>query len=532
MPACRAHHRSRQPILLKDLSGTTLPVMLAAVLATVLTLCRPIVVQADPMPLPYQQAEETAKTVPLSQDKQSAATNSSTQLPPLPTSFPLLPDIVVQAPQEVVLDNGLRVFLLEDREVPLVKASLLMKGGARASPADKVGLATISAGVQRAGGSREHPGNALDEALELRAASIEGGASGDAIAMGFECLTEDLEEVMGLFNEVIQEPALQQDKVALYKAQMLNLIGHRNDNSAVIPQRELRKLVYGTDSVFARSPTASQIASVTTADITDFLHAWERPDGAVFGMAGDFDSQQAIALLNQSLGKWKPHSSQPADPPAIPSTPLPPQNSSGRLFLVDRTGQTQANIAVGEVGINLLDPDSFALDVLGDIMNGFGGRLFDEIRSKEGLAYSVSGGWNTTPADHVGIFVAGGETAKPVEFLAALQRVLQDIRQEAPSQKVLDTAKAQTLNSFVFNFASSNTQLQRILIYSLLGLPQDYLFQYKTGIEQVTSEDVRNAAQRHLHPNQQTVIVAADKDAFEMQLTQRFGDLQLLTVDN
>ena len=109
---------------------------------------------------------------------------------------------------------------------------------------------------------------------------------------------------------------------------------------------------------------------------------------------------------------------------------------------------------------------------------------------------------------------------------------MQDIRQEAPSQKVLDTAKAQTLNSFVFNFASSNTQLQRILIYSLLGLPQDYLFQYKTGIEQVTSEDVRNAAQRHLHPNQQTVIVAADKDAFEMQLTQRFGDLQLLTVDN
>ena len=67
---------------------------------------------------------------------------------------------------------------------------------------------------------------------------------------------------------------------------MLNLIGHRNDNSAVIPQRELRKLVYGTDSVFARSPTASQIASVTSADITNFLHAWERPDGAVFGMAG------------------------------------------------------------------------------------------------------------------------------------------------------------------------------------------------------------------------------------------------------
>ena len=56
---------------------------------------------------------------------------------------------------------------------------------------------------------------------------------------------------------------------------------------------------------------------------------------------------------------------------------------AGKLYLVDRQGQTQANIAVGEVGIDLLDPDNFALDVLGDIMNGFGGRLFDELRSRE-----------------------------------------------------------------------------------------------------------------------------------------------------
>lgn len=502
-----------------------------------LMLFTPSSALAIPEALPYQQADQTAETqkakaAPLSQDKQSAATNSSSQLPPLPTSFPLLPDIIVQAPQEVKLDNGLRVFLLEDHEVPLVKATLLIKGGARASPADKVGLATISAGVQRAGGSRAHPGSVLDEALEVKAASIEGGASGDAIGMGFECLTEDLPEILGLFDELIQEPALPEDKLTLYKSQVLNLISHRNDNAAVIPPRELRKLVYGPDSVYARGPTAAQVAGMTNADVVEFLQKWERPDNAVFGITGDFDSKQAIALLNESLGKWKPAAAQPSEPPPLPTTPIPPQDHSGRLFLIDRSGQTQASISVGEVGIDLLDPDSFALDVLGDIMNGFGGRLFDQLRSKEGLAYSVSGGWNTTPADHVGLFVAGGETAKPAEFLTALQRVLQDVRNEAPSQKVLDTAKAQTLNSFVFNFASTTTQLQRILIYSLLGLPQDYLFQYKAGIEHVTSEDVRNAAQRHLHPDQQIIVVAADRDTFEAPLTQSFGKVESLTIDN
>lgn len=115
---------------------------------------------------------------------------------------------------------------------------------------------------------------------------------------------------------------------------------------------------------------------------------------------------------------------------------------------------------------------------------------------------------------------------------SAVYHFMQDVRNEAPTQKVLDTAKAQTLNSFVFNFASTTTQLQRVLIYSLLGLPQDYLFQYKTGIEQVTSENVRNAAQRHLHPDQQIVVVAADKNAFEADLTQKFGKVELLSIDS
>ena len=80
--------------------------------------------------------------------------------------------------------------------------------------------------------------------------------------------------------------------------QVLNLIVHRNDNAAVIPGRELRKLVYGHDSVFARSPSAAQIAAVTAEDVADFLHAWERPDGAVFGMAG---MQLLSQLRHQSL---------------------------------------------------------------------------------------------------------------------------------------------------------------------------------------------------------------------------------------
>ena len=78
--------------------------------------------------------------------------------------------------------------------------------------------------------------------------------------------------------------------------QILNLITHRNDNTAVIPPRELKKLVYGPDSVFARGPTAAQVAGMTQADVAEFLQKWERPDNAVFGMAGELTLFGTIAI--------------------------------------------------------------------------------------------------------------------------------------------------------------------------------------------------------------------------------------------
>lgn len=94
------------PSTLSVRAGRCLERAYCAAAAAWLMLCTPTTALAAPEALPYQEADQTpetqkAKSAPLSQDKQSAATDSSSQLPPLPTSFPLLPDIVVQAPQEV-----------------------------------------------------------------------------------------------------------------------------------------------------------------------------------------------------------------------------------------------------------------------------------------------------------------------------------------------------------------------------------------------------------------------------------------------
>jgi zinc protease len=104
------------------------------------------------------------------------------------------------------------------------------------------------------------------------------------------------------------------------------------------------------------------------------------------------------------------------------------------------------------------------------------GRLFNRVRSREGLAYSISGGWSSTPIDHPGLFMATAETAKPAALLTALRGVLEEAASTAPPEEEVQRAKQAALNQFVFSFASRSAQLSRIISFDLVGIPQDYVF--------------------------------------------------------
>ncbi|KAG2498991.1 hypothetical protein HYH03_003177 [Edaphochlamys debaryana] len=494
-------------------------------------------------------------------------------LPPLPTEFPPLPQLTLPKYTQTTLRNGLRVFLLRDDEVPLVRASLLMRGGQYASLPDKLGLASLTTYVQRAGGSTQHPAAVLDSRLEELAAGVEVSSSALAISADMSCLAEDAEEVLGLMAEVVRSPALPSDTLNLYRAQILNALEHQNDSPGAIARRKMNKLLYGPDSVYARTPTPESVNAITREDLRAYVERWERPDAAVLGVVGAFEPKAMLAVIEKEFGDWAPAPGQPPQPPTVPSSPppaLPPlveaaaaaaearaeaeaagaagagpgsaavvavggrgvaaagvaaaEGAGGEavaaaavprrpvVYLVHRPGLTQASVTTAEPGIKLSDPDLFALDVLGSAFNSFGGSLFNTLRSREGLAYSVSGSWDSPP-DHQGLFEAGGQTSSPGEFLRSLRSLLASAAADPPSEAELEAAKAETLNSFAFNFSSTPYQLQRILVYDLLGLPQDFLFRYFRGIEAVTRADVARAAAAHLHPRRQAVVVVGDRDS-------------------
>ncbi|MEA5568446.1 pitrilysin family protein, partial [Anabaena sp. UHCC 0399] len=375
--------------------------------------------------------------------------------------FASLPEIKLPKYEQFVLQNGMVVYLAEDHELPFVNGAALVRTGDRLEPADKVGLADLVGTVMRTGGTKKHSPDELDNLLAQRAAVVETGIGKTDGGAAFIGLSEDLETVFGLFTEVLREPVFIQEKLDLAKAQMRDTISRRNDDPNSITEREFLKLIYGKNSPYARTPEYATVNRITREDLLKFYEQYFHPNNIILGIVGDFDPQQMRSLIQAQLGDW------PSNPNITkPQLPAVSAANTDGVFFVNQPQLTQSSVRMGHLGGRLDNPDYGVLDVLNGILNGMGGRLFNELRSRQGLAYSVGGFWSPN-YDYPGIFIVGGETRSEttVQFIKALQTEIKRIQEQRVTPEELALAKESTLNSFIFNFQDPSQTLSRLITY-------------------------------------------------------------------
>ena len=177
---------------------------------------------------------------------------------------------------------------------------------------------------------------------------------------------------------------------------------------------------------------------------------------------------------------------------------------------------------MGHLGGKLDNPDYTALSVVNSVMNGLGGRLFNKIRQRKGLAYSVSAYWSAN-YDYPGEFVAGGQTRSDatVPFIKSVQEEIERIRTQPITQEELKHAKDATLNSFIFNFQDPAQTLSRLMRYEYYDYPQDFIFRYRQELEKITVADVQRVAQKYLQPEKMVTLVVGNKEAIHKLKAQR-----------
>ncbi|WP_228060318.1 MULTISPECIES: pitrilysin family protein [unclassified Coleofasciculus] len=440
--------------------------------------------------------------------------------------FPPLSDVQIPDYTRYELDNGMVVYLMEDHELPLVSGTMLIRTGDRLEPANEVGLAAITGDVMRTGGTTEHPADELNQLLEQRAASVETGISSTAGSASFSTLAEDVDLVFDLFAEVLRKPAFPQEKMDLAKKQQAGQIARRNDDPNDIASREFAKLIYGEKSPYARTVEYETLDNISREDLVAFYEKYFHPDDMILGIVGDFDSAKMRQRIQEEFGDW-----EPASEPPQPTVPQASQAKEGGIFMVNQPQLTQSYVQLGHLGGQFDNPDYPALDVLNQVLNGFGGRLFNEVRSRQGLAYSVYGFWSPR-FDYPGVFLAGGQTRSEgtVPFIQAIRSEIEKLRTTPITPQELSSAKDQVLNSFVFNFQDPSQTLSRLMRYEYYGYPEDFLFRYQEGVKSTTIEDVQRVAQKYLQPDKLVTLVVGSADTIQPPLTSLSSDVTSLDI--
>ena len=435
--------------------------------------------------------------------------------PPGPTmprdlKYPPLRPIEVAKPAVFTLPNGMKLLLLEDRELPTIGGVARIRTGNLFDPPGKVGVATLTGMAMRSGGTRQMTGEELDRKLEDLAGSVESAIDETAAEVSFQALAENATDVLAAFRDVLTAPAFRIDKVDLAKIQLRGLIARRNDDPKAILAQRFPGILYGPDTPYGWEMENEHIDRIARADLLEFYRRYFFPGNTILAVWGDFETAAMKGRLERLFAGWT------VEQPAVPDFPKVASKPAPGVYLARKLDLPQTYFSIGHLGGRIDDKDYPALSVMAGILGGgLSSRLSQQLRVRMGNASSISARWAAAP-DHPGLFeISGAAKSLPmVATLKAIQQEVERIRTAEPDDEELRIAKDGALEKLVFSTDTRRKALVYALTYEYFGYPADFLQQYQKALAAVTRADVLRVAREHLRPADLTILVVGNPEDF------------------
>jgi predicted Zn-dependent peptidase len=412
----------------------------------------------------------------------------------------------------VVLKNGMVVFIAEDRALPLVNISVTVRVGSWLEPAGKEGLADFTGSLMRQGGTKSLTAEELDEKLDFLAARVSSGIGPTSGAATLNCLSDNLDEALRIFVEMLREPRFQEDRLALAKEQALQEMKKRNDDSADIEAREWGVLVYGEPFFTNRFTTEASVKGISRDDLLSFHRRYFHPASMVAAVSGSFARAEMLRKLESAFAGW-PSSKAAVSP--IPATLSP---ATPGLYRVEKD-VNQGRVSIGLPTVKRDHPDVYALEVMNEILggSGFTARITKTVRSDEGLAYSAGSGisFGVWYPGRFRAFFQAKSRSVPYATSLVLEEI-RKIREGEVTGEELDTIKNSLIQTFPSSFASKAQSMAIFASDEYTRRDPSYWRTYRDRIRAVTAADVRRVAREHLVPEKMVVLVVGHQAEIDL----------------
>ena len=409
------------------------------------------------------------------------------------------------APRRAALDNGAVVIAKETHKMPAVALHVMVRAGSIVDPAGQPGATyLLSRVIDR--GTSSRTAERIAEELDSRGVSLAIGVNRHQFSASCTCLADDFEDVLALVADICISPTVPDTELATRKGEVITAIRQDQDNPAIRAVESLMAVLYGADHPYGRplKGTIETVEALTAPELRDLHRDRFAPGELTAVVVGDVDAVRAVDAADRVFGQWR------AAPPRRVAIPPPPVATSRRRLVVPMMNKAQADIAYGFVSISRDDPAYYAMTLMNNALGQYalGGRLGDNIRERQGMAYYVSSILDANVIPGPLLVRAGVSAANVDRAIAAIDHELTQIRTEGLTAKELDESR-QFLIGAMPRALETNAGIANFLLSAeFFGLGLDYDVRLPSLLAAVTLDEANAAARRALDPERATVVIA------------------------
>ncbi|MDZ8107081.1 MAG: pitrilysin family protein [Nostoc sp. DedQUE12a] len=413
-------------------------------------------------------------------------------------------DIAQTLPQQFQFDNGLRLLLLSDRSTPTVTLSGYIQAGTEFDSNEQAGLAAFVA-ENLLSGTKTKDALTIAKTLAERGASLDFHAYPEGVQIEGDSLAPDLLILIEILADVLKNSTFPVKELELHRQQTLTDLQIELDEPSEVAKRIFVQSIYPQKHPLHTFPTEKSLQRIKRQDVIDFKVKHYRPDTTVLVLVGDFEVESVRSLIESKFADWQVS----GEPPTLkyPTVPLPEKIVSVNRVLA---GKAQAVTYMGYTSINRYDPRFSEVLVLNQILGGdtLSSRLGTEVRDRQGLSYGIYSYFLV--GKNAGTFLIEMQTSPEdsTKAIVSTRQILQQIHQQGVTALEVETAKRTLIGNYNVSLANPEELTDTILMNEVYGLEQVELHSFAQKIQQVTIEEVNQAARELIHPDKIVVVTA------------------------
>ena len=398
--------------------------------------------------------------------------------------------------------NGVPVYFIPARELPMVDAQILFNAGS-VRDGERPGLARLTSALLEEGAG-DWSADIIADRLDRVGARLGASSRRDAASVSLRSLVDPryLQPAVETVARLLKEPTFAPDAVERVRQQMLTALRERAQSPGAIAQDAFFKALYGGHP-YGSPPegTAASLNAIARVDIQDFHRRYYIASNAVVAIVGDLDRAAAEQLANALVGGLP-------EGVAVPPPPPPPPVPASQTIRIPHPS-SQSHILIGQIGVSRTDPDYYALYLGNHVLGGNGlvSQLSQEIREKRGLAYGAYSAFS--PMRQAGPFLINLQTRNDQvdTALRVTQTTLREFTAQGPAAQLLEEARRNITGGFALDIAGNGKLVNALGGIAFYGLPLDYLQNHIETMNGIDLEQVKAAWQRHVQPDKLITVI-------------------------